>query len=351
MVNSTVSGNVADTTGGGLSNGDVASLYNVTVADNTAGANGINGNGGGIANSLGSLTLRNSIVANNADLSAPSYPDCAGTLTSAANNLIENVFGCSITGDTSGNLTGVDPVLDALGFNGGTQTHALLAGSPAINAGNPVDCVDENGAVLLTDQRSYLRAGRCDIGAYEYNSPGPATPTNIPTGTSIATPTRTPTATQTPTPTPTPTLPALPHVAYLPLIVNDSGATATPTSTATPTATATKTPTATGTKTPTPTLDTTPPPMPTPTPIEGYGFIDIVDNQYQPALITLHANSIVSWENLDLTDHSVTSDTGVWDSGTLVHGQKYQFTFTTVGRYPYHCTFHPGTTGMVIVVP
>lgn len=91
--------------------------------------------------------------------------------------------------------------------------------------------------------------------------------------------------------------------------------------------------------------------MPTPTPIEGYGFIDIVDNQYQPALITIHANSIVSWENLDLVDHSVTSDTGVWDSGTLAHGQKYQFTFTTVGSYPYHCTFHPGMTGMVIVVP
>lgn len=95
MVNSTVSGNVADTTGGGLTNGGVASLYNVTVADNTAGANGINGNGGGIANTLGSLTLRNSIVANNADLSAPSYPDCVGTLTSAANNLIENLFGCT----------------------------------------------------------------------------------------------------------------------------------------------------------------------------------------------------------------------------------------------------------------
>jgi plastocyanin len=98
-------------------------------------------------------------------------------------------------------------------------------------------------------------------------------------------------------------------------------------------------------------LDTTPPPLPTPTPIEGYGFIDIVNNEYQPALITIHANHIVTWENFDLVDHSVTSDTGVWDSGTLAHGQKYQFTFTTVGSYPYHCTFHPEMTGLVIVVP
>jgi hypothetical protein len=56
-----------------------------------------------------------------------------------------------------------------LAHNGGrTQTHALVPGSPAIDAGGPV-CTDVNGTPLRTDQRGQLRpqSGVCDIGAYE----------------------------------------------------------------------------------------------------------------------------------------------------------------------------------------
>ena len=104
------------------------------------------------------------------------------------------------------------------------------------------------------------------------------------------------------------------------------------------------------TKTATPTQNHTPPAL-TPTALEGYGYVTILDNDYQPSLITIHAGRIVTWENTGLTDHSVTSDTGVWDSGTLAPGQKFQYTFTTAGNYPYHCSFHPEMIGMVIVVP
>jgi plastocyanin len=85
--------------------------------------------------------------------------------------------------------------------------------------------------------------------------------------------------------------------------------------------------------------------------LEGYGYVTIVDYSYIPALITIHAGRIVTWENIDFTDHSVTSDTGVWDSGTIVNGGQFQYTFNTVGNFPYHCSFHPEMTGMVIVVP
>ena len=60
--------------------------------------------------------------------------------------------------------------------NGGpTQTHALVAGSPAIDAGNPGGCLDNSGALLQTDQRGFPRnvdgngdgTARCDIGAVE----------------------------------------------------------------------------------------------------------------------------------------------------------------------------------------
>jgi hypothetical protein len=62
-----------------------------------------------------------------------------------------------------------DPKLGPLQSNGGpTQTHALLPGSPAIDAGNPGGCRDKLGALLITDQRGFPRpAVGCDIGAYE----------------------------------------------------------------------------------------------------------------------------------------------------------------------------------------
>ena len=50
----------------------------------------------------------------------------------------------------------------------------LLPGSPAIDAGNPSGCYDHLGNPLDTDQRGAARNGRCDIGAYEYLTPGPA---------------------------------------------------------------------------------------------------------------------------------------------------------------------------------
>jgi CSLREA domain-containing protein len=345
IINSTISGNISSIDGGGIANWGVAHLYNVTITNNQADYDYNNtGNGGGIYNDpIGTLTVKNSIIAGNTDGVNPSYakPDCSGTLSSEGFNLIQNLAGCTITGDTTGNITGLDALLGPLQDNGGPNfTHALLANSPAIDVGNPAGCMDDNGALLATDQRGYVRNGVCDMGAYEYNSIG----------------------------TPTPTVSAPPPVNYLPLILNSGfpiigtntstptvtetagTPTPTPTLTSTPTATITPSATATATRTATPTQDHTPLAL-TPTAIEGYGYIDIVDYEYQPAFITIHAGRIVTWENFGLTDHSVTSDTGVFDSGTLAPGEKFQYTFTTAGSYPYHCKFHPEMTGIVFVVP
>ena len=60
-----------------------------------------------------------------------------------------------------------------LADNGGsTETHALLTGGPAIDAGNPAGCTDEAGMPLLTDQRGEPRpfGPACDIGAFEAGS-------------------------------------------------------------------------------------------------------------------------------------------------------------------------------------
>lgn len=262
LINSTLSGNSATQNGGGLSNAGTALLFNVTLASNLADSdsNGV-GSGGGLHNLPGaSLTLRNSLIADNVN-------DCSGELTSAGYNLIEDATGCVITGDLTGNLIGLGANLGPLQNNGGaTFTQALLAGSPAIDAGDLLGCVDQNGALLGVDQRGYARLNRCDIGAYEYDSPGTPTPTATPAGTPTATPTHTatpsrtsthplippthtrtatltltPAETRTPTntPSPTPTRNCTPSVDNPPCTATPSG-----TLSATPSATATRTPSA-----------------------------------------------------------------------------------------------------------
>ena len=253
LTNSTLSGNSAERYGGGLSLSgyDWAVLYNVTITNNTADSDSSNeGDGGGVrlASENVTLYLRNSIIAGNFDGSAGTqHPDCSGTLTSQGHNLIENTTGCTIVGSPFGNLIGVSPDLGPLQNNGGTTlSHALLSGSPAIDAGNPLGCAAENGLDLTTDQRGYARPidgdgdslAVCDMGAYEYNSPGTPTPTNTATSTPTPTRTRTPTATASATPTRT--------------------STSTHTPTATTTGTATSTPTATHTNTPSPSPTHTP---------------------------------------------------------------------------------------------
>jgi hypothetical protein len=85
-------------------------------------------------------------------------------------------------------LPNVNPQLQPLADNGGpTQTHALPATSPALDAGEDDGCP-------ATDQRGVTRpqdgdqdgSATCDIGAYEYQVPQP-TPT--PTAPGSATPT------------------------------------------------------------------------------------------------------------------------------------------------------------------
>jgi predicted outer membrane repeat protein len=190
LVNSTISGNHAASSGGGI---DVrihtAQLFNVTIANNTTDSDGDDdGNGGGvyITPTDGIFTATHTIISGNIDNSpaADKHPDCSGLLIGEGYNLIEETTGCTLGGDTTGNITGTSPNLGPLQDNGGDMlTHALLAGSPAIDAGNAAGCLDQNGLPLSTDQRGFIRlvdggsgSAICDIGAYEYDSPGPASP-------------------------------------------------------------------------------------------------------------------------------------------------------------------------------
>jgi hypothetical protein len=88
--------------------------------------------------------LQNSIVAANVPT------DCSGAVVSLDNNL-DSDSSCNLGG--ANDLPGVDPLLGPLASNGGTtQTHALLAGSPAINRGD-LNAVAGVGGVPEFDQR------------------------------------------------------------------------------------------------------------------------------------------------------------------------------------------------------
>ena len=173
--NSTVSSNSA------LSGGGIANLNQMTLANLTISANTTTSQGGGIYNpGVGTLTVGNTIIAGN---SSPSGPDFSGgNINSQDYNLIGNTSGANFNGTTTHNITNVSPLLGPLADNGGpTLTHALLSGSPALDAGD--NCVLTNSctAVLLsaltTDQRGagFNRAvdgngdgtATVDIGAFE----------------------------------------------------------------------------------------------------------------------------------------------------------------------------------------
>ena len=167
VTNSTISGNSTGGTGGGIWAGRFI-VTNSTISSNTASV------GGGIfsvdaVNVVGDLVV-NTIVAGNSALSGG---EIGGTIESANHNLIGDAASSGgITNGVNGNIVGVNPLLGPLQNNGGlTLTHALLTGSPAINAGN--NCVlSENGCgdgnpALPFDQRSFGRVGSVDIGAFE----------------------------------------------------------------------------------------------------------------------------------------------------------------------------------------
>ena len=144
LTNSTVSGNSATQNGGGIWS-VTATLLNCTVVENTA----LTG-GGLFHNAGGTFSIRNTIVALNLVDFSGTGPDVSGAFASGGHNLIGDGTGGTgfINGDIVGtSLNPIDPKLGPLANNGGqTKTHALKAGSPAIDDG-------DNANLPPTDQR------------------------------------------------------------------------------------------------------------------------------------------------------------------------------------------------------
>ncbi|MBX7211278.1 MAG: choice-of-anchor D domain-containing protein [Verrucomicrobiaceae bacterium] len=188
LTNVTISGNVvanSASVGGEGGGGILMDFGSITATNCTITGNSMphpipgsydTGGAGGVRNRSGTFTASNTIIAGNT-ISAQAGPiaDFGGALTSLGHNLIGDPTG--MTGATASDfigtpLSGAGPAvpleakLGPLAGNGGpTQTHALLPGSPTINAGD-----NAQSASLTNDQRGPgfpRRIGIVDIGAYE----------------------------------------------------------------------------------------------------------------------------------------------------------------------------------------
>jgi plastocyanin len=70
---------------------------------------------------------------------------------------------------------------------------------------------------------------------------------------------------------------------------------------------------------------------------------------FSPSSITVSSGTTITWTNKDGMDHSVTSNTSIFDSGPISNNGTYSHTFNTAGTFPYHCMVHPDMTGTVTV--
>jgi plastocyanin len=69
--------------------------------------------------------------------------------------------------------------------------------------------------------------------------------------------------------------------------------------------------------------------------------VTIDATRFEPAVLAVTAGDTVVWINKDIIPHTATSQTGLFDSGSLVQGQSFRYTPQQVGEFAYLCTFHP----------
>lgn len=77
--------------------------------------------------------------------------------------------------------------------------------------------------------------------------------------------------------------------------------------------------------------------------------VTISNFAFSPASLEVKVGDKVTFTNNDSTTHTITSGTGVFNSGNVAAGKSFEYTFKTAGAFPYHCSIHPSMTGTIIV--
>jgi predicted outer membrane repeat protein len=165
LVNITFSSNDATDDGGAvfIRNSSRPSFTNVTINDNGSSYYALS------ITEVSTPTLKNTIIANNGVYDCYKSSDSALGAGSGYNLVEDAANACGMVNGVSHNIVGLDPVVGPLQANGGLgDTHALLIGSPALDAGNPAACPAFDQRGVARPQDGDLVGGVvCDIGAFE----------------------------------------------------------------------------------------------------------------------------------------------------------------------------------------
>lgn len=70
---------------------------------------------------------------------------------------------------------------------------------------------------------------------------------------------------------------------------------------------------------------------------------------FYPSTVAVLAGNTIKWTNKDAVAHTVTSDNGLFDSGSIGTGGTFNMQFNNTGTYTYHCSLHPGIIESIIV--
>jgi plastocyanin len=94
------------------------------------------------------------------------------------------------------------------------------------------------------------------------------------------------------------------------------------------------------------TASPTPAPTASPTPTAAVATIEMGDNFFDPAQLTVKVGTTVTWKVVGQSTHDLAARDGSFSNRTMSFGQTISFTFTKAGRYAYVCMQHEGD-GMV----
>ena len=77
--------------------------------------------------------------------------------------------------------------------------------------------------------------------------------------------------------------------------------------------------------------------------------IEMSDDVFKPAQLTVPVGTKVTWVNRGTKAHTVVGNDKLFDSGLVDVNGQFSYTYTSPGNYPYHCAPHPKMLGLIVV--
>ncbi|MGA8491881.1 MAG: cupredoxin family copper-binding protein [Terriglobales bacterium] len=84
-------------------------------------------------------------------------------------------------------------------------------------------------------------------------------------------------------------------------------------------------------------------------PIAPSAEVKIDNFTFEPPTLTVPVGTTVTWTNRDDIPHTVVSTDGVFNSKVRDTDEKFSYTFTKAGEFPYYCSVHPKMMGKIVV--